>query len=116
MIKIIYYTPLNIGAKAIRTCWQSFNKSDNGGEKDKELIDRIGNKYKHLSTWEHLRIIFKTDDKQLIQFFKENKFSIVTDNVISTNLRVLKEINIPLNMKEKILPNEYKYLFNKEKQ
>ncbi len=53
-ITLLHYTPLIICANAIRTCWQSFNKSDNGGEKDKELIDRVGNKFKHSSTLEHL--------------------------------------------------------------
>jgi thymidylate synthase (FAD) len=51
---LLNYTPLNICSNAIRTCWQSFDKSDNGGEKDKELIDKVGNKFKHASTLEHL--------------------------------------------------------------
>ena len=53
-VTLLHYTPLNICSNAIRTCWQSFDKSDNGGEKDIELIDRVGNKYKHSSTLEHL--------------------------------------------------------------
>ncbi|NPA03690.1 MAG: FAD-dependent thymidylate synthase, partial [Epsilonproteobacteria bacterium] len=40
------------------TCWQSFDKGDGGGEKDKELIERVGNKYKHSSTLEHLVYTF----------------------------------------------------------
>ena len=48
------HTSLEVCASAIRTCWQSFDKSDSGGEKDKELIDRVGNKFKHASTLEHL--------------------------------------------------------------
>ena len=53
-ITLNHYTPLLICADAIRTGWQSFDKSDEGGEKDKELIDRVGNKFKHASTLEHL--------------------------------------------------------------
>ncbi|RDU63518.1 FAD-dependent thymidylate synthase [Helicobacter sp. MIT 14-3879] len=53
-VTLLNYTPLNICSNAIRTCWQSFDKSDNGGERDLELIDRVGNKYKHSSTLEHL--------------------------------------------------------------
>ncbi|WP_300447110.1 FAD-dependent thymidylate synthase [uncultured Helicobacter sp.] len=53
-ITLLHYTPLNVCSNAIRTCWQSFDKSDNGGVKDLELIDRVGNKYKHASTLEHL--------------------------------------------------------------
>ncbi len=57
-ITLMHHTPLDICAHAIRTCWQSFDKSDEGGEKDKALIDRVGNKYKHASTLEHLVYTF----------------------------------------------------------
>lgn len=53
-ITLRHYTPLEVCSLAIRTCWQSFDKSDNGGEKDLALIDRVGNKNKHSSTLEHL--------------------------------------------------------------
>ena len=53
-VTLLNYTPLNICSHAIRTCWQSFEKGDNGGEKDVELIERVGNKFKHASTLEHL--------------------------------------------------------------
>ena len=57
-VTLLNYTPLNICSHAIRTCWQSFEKSDNGGEKDVELIERVGNKFKHASTLEHLSYNF----------------------------------------------------------
>jgi len=57
-VELLQNTDLNICATAIRTCWQSFDKSDDGGEKDKELIDRVGNKFKHSSTLEHLSYTF----------------------------------------------------------
>ncbi|WDL74864.1 FAD-dependent thymidylate synthase [Helicobacter winghamensis] len=57
-IELLSHTELNICSHAIRTCWQSFEKGDNGGEKDKELIDRVGNKFKHASTLEHLHYTF----------------------------------------------------------
>ena len=57
-VTLLQHTSLEICARAIRTCWQSFDKSDNGGEKDKELIDRVGNKFKHASTLEHLFYTF----------------------------------------------------------
>ena len=53
-VTLLNYTPLNICSHAIRTCWQSFEKGDGGGEKDVELIERVGNKFKHASTLEHL--------------------------------------------------------------
>ena len=57
-VTLLNYTPLNICSHAIRTCWQSFEKGDNGGEKDVELIERVGNKFKHVSTLEHLSYNF----------------------------------------------------------
>ena len=57
-VTLLHHTPLPVAAHAIRTCWQSFDKSDGGGPKDKELIDRVGNKYKHASTLEHLVYTF----------------------------------------------------------
>jgi len=57
-ITLMHHTPLEVCAHAIRTCWQSFDKSDEGGDKDKALIDRVGNKYKHASTLEHLVYTF----------------------------------------------------------
>jgi thymidylate synthase (FAD) len=57
-VTLLHHTPLHVAAHAIRTCWQSFDKSDGGGPKDQELIDRVGNKYKHASTLEHLVYTF----------------------------------------------------------
>ncbi len=57
-VELLHHTPLPVAAHAIRTCWQSFDKGDCGGPKDRELIDRVGNKYKHASTLEHLVYTF----------------------------------------------------------
>lgn len=57
-VSLLHNTPLTVCSNAIRTCWQSFDKSDNGGEKDRDLIDRVGNKFKHASTLEHLTYNF----------------------------------------------------------
>lgn len=53
-VKLLNFTPLWVCSNAIRTCWQSFDKSDDGGEKDLALIERVGNQFKHSSTLEHL--------------------------------------------------------------
>ena len=53
-ITLLHATPLEICSNAIRTCWQSFDKSDNCGERDLALIARVVNKNKHSSTLEHL--------------------------------------------------------------
>ena len=58
-IKLLNYTPLNICSQAIRTCYDSHRLSDNGGDKDKELIERVGNKYNHSSVLEHLVYTFE---------------------------------------------------------
>lgn len=57
-VELLQHSSLTVCAKAIRTCWASHDKSDNGGEKDKDLIDRVGNKFKHASTLEHLTYTF----------------------------------------------------------
>lgn len=57
-VDLLQHSNLEVCAHAIRTCWQSFDKSDDGGEKDKELINRVGNKFKHASTLEHLSYTF----------------------------------------------------------
>ena len=57
-ITLMQHSSLEVCAHAIRTCWQSFDKSDDGGEKDKDLINRVGNKFKHASTLEHLTYTF----------------------------------------------------------
>lgn len=53
-VRLLNFTPLWVCSNAMRTCWQSFEKGDEGGVKDVELIERVGNKMKHSSTLEHL--------------------------------------------------------------
>lgn len=74
-VELIYNTPLWVCSKAIRRCWASEDKSDTKldksypfgtgnlicGVKDKELIERVGNKNKHKSTLEHLVYTFDID-------------------------------------------------------
>ncbi|QKF83524.1 FAD-dependent thymidylate synthase [Halarcobacter ebronensis] len=57
-VTLMQNSSLEVCAHAIRTCWQSYDKSDCGGPKDLELIDRVGNKFKHASTLEHLTYTF----------------------------------------------------------
>lgn len=46
-VTLLHHTPFQICSNATRTCWQSFYKSNNGGEKGKELVDRIGSKFQY---------------------------------------------------------------------
>lgn len=74
-VELLHNTPLHIASTAIRTCWQSQEKSDTTmvegytaqtgavkivecGPNDRALIDRVGNKNKHSSTLEHLTYTF----------------------------------------------------------
>lgn len=138
MITILASTPLWVAAQAIRTCWASEGKSDTVkykvdfalddiadfhldgkilvcGPKDQELIYRVGNKYKHASTLEHLTFCASTDDNDLAQVFLENKYSVVTGTqgnwVISTNVRALQEVKLDSATRLKLIPQEYTYLF-----
>jgi len=71
-VKLEHYTPLWVCSTAIRTCWDSHDKSDTefikgmhhylqnieAGQADKDLIDRIGNKMKHTSVKNHINYNF----------------------------------------------------------
>ncbi len=54
-VNLRHFTPLEICSVPSEACRGiEPTKSDNGGEKDKELINRVGNKFKHGSVLEHL--------------------------------------------------------------
>jgi len=59
--RLMHHTPLPVCSHAIRTCYQSFELSDEGGPKDQALINKVGNIYKHASTLEHLVYSFYLD-------------------------------------------------------
>ena len=89
----MHHTPLDVCAHAIRTCWQSFDKSDEGGEKDKALINRVGNKYKHASTLEHLVYTFyiKGVSRALLQELSRHRISSPSVKSTRYTLKELKE-------------------------
>ncbi len=91
-ITLLNHTPLVICSNAIRTCWQSFDKSDNGGEKDKELIDRVGNKFKHASTLEHLVYTFyiKGISRALLQELARHRMASLSVKSTRYTLKELK--------------------------
>ena len=61
LVKLLHFTPLAVAVEAIRTCWNSNDKSDSCGPKDLALIERVANKNKHASTIEHLVYSFKIE-------------------------------------------------------
>lgn len=81
-VKLLHYTPIIYAIEAIRTCWDSFDKSDSNnledtnkldskntskldskntklGENDTKLLRKIVHTHKHTSTIEHLHLTFK---------------------------------------------------------
>jgi thymidylate synthase (FAD) len=112
-ITLLNHTPLYIASEAIRTAWQSFDKSDTNkdvpsdvytkdmivkhipicGEKDRELIDRVGNKYKHSSTLEHLYYNFRIQEvsRALLQEYARHRIASPTVKSTRYTLKELKK-------------------------
>ena len=95
-ITLNHFTPLLVCADAIRTCWQSFHNSDNGGEKDRELIDRVGNKFKHASTLEHLVYNFYIEgiSRALLQELARHRMASLSVKSTRYTLKELKNEEI----------------------
>ena len=108
-ITLLNYTPLLVCANAIRTCWQSFDKSDGGGEKDKELIDRVGNKFKHASTLEHLHYNFyiKGISRALLQELARHRMASLS---VKSTRYTLKELKSEVEFTPKDIERAKKYL------
>lgn len=92
-VTLNHHTPLVICSDAIRTCWQSFDKSDNGGEADRALIDRVGNKFKHASTLEHLVYNFYIEgiSRALLQELARHRMASLSVKSTRYTLKELKE-------------------------
>jgi thymidylate synthase (FAD) len=103
-VTLHHYTPLVICSSAIRTCWQSFDKSDNGGQKDRDLIDRVGNKFKHASTLEHLNYNFYIEgiSRALLQELARHRMASLSVKSTRYTLKELKdEPEFTLNHKDR---------------
>lgn len=92
-ITLMQHSSLEVCAYAIRTCWQSYDKSDNGGEKDRELINRVGNKFKHASTLEHLSYTFFIDgiSRALLQELARHRIASLSVKSTRYTLKELKD-------------------------
>ena len=90
-VTLLSHTPLHTASHAIRTCWQSFDKGDNGGEKDIALIERVGNKLKHSSTLEHLTYTFyiKGVSRALLQELARHRMASMS---VKSSRYTLKEL------------------------
>ncbi|ARR03320.1 FAD-dependent thymidylate synthase [Campylobacter vicugnae] len=91
-VKLLNHTPLWVCSNAIRTCWQSFDKGDNGGQIDIALIDRVGNKLKHASTLEHLHYNFyiKGISRALLQELARHRMASLSVKSTRYTLKELK--------------------------
>ena len=94
-VKLLHNTPLSVCSYAIRTCYQSHSKSDNGGPIDCDLIDRVGNKNRHSSTLEHLVYTFSIDGISRACLQELARHRIASYSVKSTRytLKELKDTN-----------------------
>jgi len=92
-VELMQHTSLEVTAHAIRTCWQSFDNSDEGGEKDLALIDRVGNKYKHASTLEHLVYTFYLSgvSRALLQELARHRMASLSVKSTRYTLKELKD-------------------------
>lgn len=92
-VRLIHNTPLHVCSDAIRTCWQSGDKSDSGGPVDKALIDRVGNKMKHASTLEHLSYNFYVSgiSRALLQELSRHRMASLSVKSTRYTLKELKE-------------------------
>ena len=108
-VTLLHYTPLEVAAHAIRTCWQSFDKSDHGGEKDRELIERVGNKYKHASTLEHLVYTFYIQgiSRALLQELARHRMASLS---VKSTRYTLKELKNAEPFKEDDFEGASKYI------
>lgn len=107
-VTLHHYTPLVICSDAIRTCWQSFDKSDNGGEIDRALIDRVGNKFKHASTLEHLVYSFYVEgiSRALLQELARHRMASLSVKSTRYTLKELKDEQ-PFNTNDKARAEKY---------
>jgi len=111
-ITLLQHTPLEVCAHAIRTCWQSFDKSDSGGEKDKELIDRVGNKFKHASTLEHLIYTFYIQgiSRAVLQELSRHRIASLSVKSTRYTLKELKNEEPFLSKEEPDIKRASKYI------
>jgi len=74
LCKLLNFTPLTLASNAIRQSHDNQNLSDSMGDligdKDRALIDRVGNKMKHSSTLEFLNYVWEVEmsTKTLLAF------------------------------------------------
>ncbi len=89
-VKLEHYTPLHILVQAIRTCYDSGERSDNLGTKDIKLIDTIISNG-HTSTLEHINFSFYIEGFSRLCLQELSRHRIASFSVKSTRY-TLKEL------------------------
>ncbi|OQX73562.1 MAG: thymidylate synthase (FAD) [Campylobacteraceae bacterium 4484_4] len=115
-VTMLHHTPLVVCANAIRTCWQSFDKSDNGGEKDRALIERVGNKFKHASTLEHLVYTFYIQgiSRALLQELARHRMASLSVKSTRYTLKELKN-EMPFTIEDRKRAEKYLVMTDEER-
>lgn len=95
MVTLMHNTPLPICSHAVRTCWQSFGRSDDGGPKDRALINKVGNEFKHSSTLEHLNYTFYIEgiSRALLQELARHRIASLSVKSTRYTLKELAEVD-----------------------
>lgn len=124
-IKRLYETPIRIVEMGINTCWDKHHTCVQG-EPSTEKMFRVIRKFRHSSTAENGRAIFEftlnkpTGDDELSDgvLYNEmvnNKYFNISSigmgkYLVSTNLRAIIEIDIPVEVKKQMVSDEYHFL------
>ena len=90
-VKLLSYTPLEVINTAIRTCWDSHDKSDNLGEKDLDLMKRVILENKHESCGEHCVFNFFIQGISRLNLMELTRHRLASYSVKSTRY-TLKEL------------------------
>lgn len=93
-VELLHFTPIMIAVNAIRTCYNSCDKSDELGEKDIKLLKSIiANN--HTSTIEHISYNFKISgiSRALLQELARHRLASLSVKSTRYTLRELKNVN-----------------------
>jgi thymidylate synthase (FAD) len=87
MVSLLHATPLSLADKAIGKCW------DKVSEKPEERMYRVGNKFKHASTLEHVNYTFDIDgvSRALLQELARHRMASISVKSTRYTLKELKE-------------------------
>lgn len=93
-VALLHFTPIMIAIKAIRTCYNSCDKSDEMGEKDIKLIKSIITN-NHTSTIEHISYNFKISgiSRALLQELARHRIASLSVKSTRYTLRELKNVD-----------------------